>query len=315
MILTEEVEVITVGKSINHFKKLGYEPSHKKSIKVRVSDLTSGSSCIVNVICDICKKENNIEYSRHYNSSLIYGYYCCQKCKGNKIKKTTIKRYGVDNVSKLQSIKDKKEKTCMENYLVTNPSYSEEILNKIGDSIEKNYGVRHALQNKEILNKMQETIESNYGVKHALQNPNLLEKSKQTHFKNYGVEFSTQSKQLLQKSKETRIKKGIQIPDELKSDWEIYKNIVRIETLKNKNVLFEKWDGCDFYDGEYIKDNFILFSNNRGEYPSIDHKISVHYGFINKIDSSEIGSIENLCITKTKINSSKRNQINYQFIK
>ena len=39
--------------------------------------------------------------------------------------------------------------------------------------------------------------------------------------------------------------------------------------------------------------------------PSIDHKISIYYGFVNKIDPSIIGDIKNLCITKRSINKKK----------
>ena len=41
------------------------------------------------------------------------------------------------------------------------------------------------------------------------------------------------------------------------------------------------------------------------QYPTIDHKTSILYGFLNKILPSEIGNIDNLCITKRSINSSK----------
>ncbi len=40
-------------------------------------------------------------------------------------------------------------------------------------------------------------------------------------------------------------------------------------------------------------------------YPSIDHKISLFYGFENNMNPEEIGSIDNLCITKRYINSIK----------
>lgn len=83
-----------------------------------------------------------------------------------------------------------------------------------------------------------------------------------------------------------------------------YKLIIRRMLKKHKKYLFEKWDGYDYYDGEYIKDNFKL-SHIDKKYPTIDHKISVYYGFKNKISPQIIGDIENLCITKRTINSQK----------
>jgi len=79
-----------------------------------------------------------------------------------------------------------------------------------------------------------------------------------------------------------------------------------------KNII-ENWNGYDYYDGEYIKDNLNLCHNNEN-YPTIDHKISVSYAFLNKISEEEICNISNICITKRKINSSKNknNEIEYK---
>ena len=77
-------------------------------------------------------------------------------------------------------------------------------------------------------------------------------------------------------------------------------------------ILYENWDGYDYYDGEYIKGNFS-HSPLSSLYPTIDHKISTYFGFINNIEPEEISSLENLCITKKKINSQKRELTDYQF--
>lgn len=47
---------------------------------------------------------------------------------------------------------------------------------------------------------------------------------------------------------------------------------------------------------------------------TVDHKISILYGFINKIDFKIVGDIKNLCITKRKINSNKscKNETEYK---
>jgi hypothetical protein len=49
-------------------------------------------------------------------------------------------------------------------------------------------------------------------------------------------------------------------------------------------------------------------------YPTIDHKISTYYGFINNIPIDVISNVENLCITKRSINSSKNRLTENQFI-
>jgi len=88
-----------------------------------------------------------------------------------------------------------------------------------------------------------------------------------------------------------------------------YSRIVDNITNKYKNELFYRWNGYDFYDGEPIAKNFLLTPNSKS-YPTIDHKISKHSGFINNISPEIIGNINNLCITKRTINSIK-NRTNF----
>jgi hypothetical protein len=44
---------------------------------------------------------------------------------------------------------------------------------------------------------------------------------------------------------------------------------------------------------------------NNETYPSVDHKISVFFGFSNNIDPKEIGKIDNLCICSRWSNHKK----------
>ena len=306
MLISKFVEIKTTGAIISYYKNLGYDAKHGKTILVDINHLTKGSEVIVKVCCEICKHVNNISYSRYFKSKLNLGIYTCSKCKGFKIKKTCLQKYGVENVSQLQEFKDKKELTCLMNYGVYNPSHSLEIIKKIKNTLIEKYGVEYPLQYEEFKKKFECTMLSKYGVKHALLNSDLKEKSKKTLFENYGVDHISQSDEIKERSKLTRIKNLKQIPDDLLTDWDIYKKKVNNITKINKKYLLENWDGYDFYDGEYIKDNYIIYSPRDKKYPSIDHKISVFYGFVNNIPFEIIGSIDNICITKTEINCSKQ---------
>jgi len=95
--------------------------------------------------------------------------------------------------------------------------------------------------------------------------------------------------------------------------FRLYKNEVRRLTKRSSKFLFDSWSGFDYYDGEYIKENLSL-SHISDNYPTIDHKNSVYYGFKNNIPASEIADISNLCITKRSINSSKRNLLEYELL-
>ncbi len=105
---------------------------------------------------------------------------------------------------------------------------------------------------------------------------------------------------------------GIYIPLSSVSDFKKYRKIVNRFTYKSKKILFKRWDGFDFYDKEYIRDN-LNFPSKSMDYPTIDHKVSLYEGFIKNIPPYIIGNIENICITKRKINLSKRNKIDFLF--
>ena len=68
----------------------------------------------------------------------------------------------------------------------------------------------------------------------------------------------------------------------------------------------------DYYDNEIIKDNFNLHYND-ASYPTTDHKFSIIYGFKNGFSTEFIGSIENLCFTKRKLNSEKGQSTEQEF--
>lgn len=91
-----------------------------------------------------------------------------------------------------------------------------------------------------------------------------------------------------------------------------YRREVRRMTKRNEKKLLDTWNGIDYYDGENIRENFKLSPTDR-DYPSVDHKISILYGFKNNISPEDISNINNLCITKIRINSAKRDLIEEEF--
>jgi len=97
-------------------------------------------------------------------------------------------------------------------------------------------------------------------------------------------------------------------------EYKDYRRIVDNLTKRVRREILENWDGFDHYDGEYIRDNMNLDSNNP-LYPSIDHKISVLYGYQKGLTPEHISDKENLCVTKRCLNSSKNFKIEDVFKK
>lgn len=133
-------------------------------------------------------------------------------------------------------------------------------------------------------------------------------KTEATKLKLYGDPFYNNSKKMIN----TKEAKGIYIPLDSVNDFNKYRKIVNRFTYKSKKELYKNWNGFDYYDSEYIKNNLSLLSKDM-KYPTVDHKISIHEGFIKNIPPYIIGNIDNICITKRIINLLKRNKQNYIF--
>jgi hypothetical protein len=265
----------------------------------------------------------------------------------NKFKKTCLEKYGVENPNMLKDFREKTKKTCLKKYGFTNPLLrpeivesnrqwmsSDEFKEKSKASLIKNWGVDSFSKTAEfkmiiesnksiIIDKIKKTFLEKYGVdsfsktddwkSKYLSKINEIElKKKETCLKKYGVENVTHVKEVYDKIIKTKIQNNQIIPYDKLTDWEVYKRKVRRITNSNKKNLMESWNGLDYYDNEEIKSNFFLSHTHRF-YPTIDHKISVFYGFNNNIEPEIIGNIENLCITKRYLNCIKNKLIESEF--
>lgn len=140
------------------------------------------------------------------------------------------------------------------------------------------------------------------------------EKIKETLIQRYGQDSPMKIFSFKEKQKKRMENLGLRPKESERTEWKQYRIDVNNETYKNKKKLFSNWDGTDYYDKEYIKDNFNLFCPTDGGYPTIDHKTSLLHGFKNKIPPKEMGCIENLCITKKSNNSIKNCKTEDEFI-
>lgn len=278
MILQKNIEISINSRNYKYYTNIIENIENGKKYLISVDNLFIGSHSKILVSCDICNKELIKPYRQYLQSYKNANLYCCSpKCAQFKNKITNINKYGVENVFMSSDIKYKIVKTNNERHKVDYPSQSLDIRNKIISTNIKNYGVDNPAKSDIIKNKISNTCLLKYGTSN----------------------FNSS-----EYAKKLRIKNKIQVPDELKTEFEIYTKNVRNKTNRIKNKLLESWNGVDFYDNEIIINNFSLSTTDKN-YPTIDHKISIYYGFINNIPYDVIGDIDNLCITKRGINSSK----------
>lgn len=241
-----------------------------------------------------------------------------------KGEKTMMERYGVDSFFKTDIMKDNNRKWMSSDEF--KEKSKETLIEKYGvDRFSKTEEFKKVINSKKDLinEKIRQTFLEKYGVdsffktdefkKKAKDNyTQTREKSISTCMEKYGVDNVSKVEEIYRKSYLTKVKNNTIIPDEKLDKWILYKRIVTKLTNRNKKLLYENWDGIDYYDDEFIKGYFCHVHTHRF-YPTIDHKISTYYGFNNNIPPSEIADISNLCITKRFINSLKKTLIESDF--
>lgn len=296
MIITEKIKTKVGTRTFQHFRNLGYEfESLNDEIEVNISDLNLGSHTLIDVRCDYCNEIYKSSYKNYCKShkKTVVNKDCCFDCRYKKLKECNLINFGYENVFQNEKVKEKSKETNLRIYGFENAANNPEVKAKYTEKI--------ILSVPEALLKRKETNMERYGMESVAHLEENLLKVKATKLRLYGDEnYNNMNKNL-----ETRIILGTMIPDDQLTDWEAYRRKVRSKLTKNfKKELYDNWDGYDYYDGEYIKDNLNLSGWDRLS-PSIDHKVSIFDGFTNNIPFETISSIDNICITKRHINSSK----------
>lgn len=222
-----------------------------------------------------------------------------------KRKETNLIKYGVEYVSQIEGCHEKARDTCMERYGEYKDFGNKKIHDVAMNVIKENYD---SVNDKRKLFWTDETKKS------------TLETRRNTCLERYGVDSISKIEDMLAKVRKTREDAGDWIPSHLQKPYKAYRLQIKSLTLKQKQKLFDNWDGMCYYTGkklltpEMIKNipNFVYYEH--GDYPTIDHKISCHYGFLNNLPPEQIASYDNLCICSLFINCSKNFRTEDEFL-
>jgi hypothetical protein len=183
-----------------------------------------------NCINEDCSNTVNKTFRNMIELSGCYCPECTKIQRYAKVKKTCLDKYGVSNVSKLDSIKEKKEKTsienfgvkyalqlpefkentkkvCLERYGVEYSLQSKSIREKIKKTNIERYGFEHPTMNNDIKDKIKNIFIEKYGVKSPLMNNDIKNKIRQTVLNKYGVKYVGQSNEIKEKMKKTCLEK------------------------------------------------------------------------------------------------------------
>ncbi len=229
--------------------------------------------------CPMCGNE-----LRFLSLSKGYQSFCCMKCRCNSPEYIAKKSGPKKNKD---AVNEKVKKTNLERYGVENVFQSEYVKDKIRNSLKEKYGVEHPLQNPELLKKSQDTYkrhceldsEFEISVKNKIKNTNkekyggtgfgsktLKEKTVGEIYKKYGVVNYSATKEFKNKLYTAKTQNHTFNTSKIEEEftrWLDSNNILYKRQYRSKEYPF----ACDFY----FPDKDLYFEINaswtHGEHP------------------------------------------------
>jgi hypothetical protein len=165
-----------------------------------VSNIKKRSTELIDVQCDSCDELFNIKYVNYHRNGNKDGFYTCKTC---KTKNTNLEKWGVENPSQLDSIKEKKRDTFTKNWGVDHPSKSDIIKEKKRETFQDRFGVDNPFESEEVKEKIKITNIIKFSVENPSQSEEIKEKKRETLLKNWGVDHPLKSKEIKSKRRET----------------------------------------------------------------------------------------------------------------
>lgn len=143
--------------------------------------------------------ENDDWYNKHNGD--------CKFPSSETLKKIHIEKYGVENPSQLESVKEKKRQKSLEKYGTYNTLQAEEVKEKSKQTCLKRYGVPYIGNSKDFIEKRKETCKEHHGVEFPFMSDEILKKANNTLFEKYGVENPSQLESVKEKKRQKSLEK------------------------------------------------------------------------------------------------------------
>ena len=175
------------GSKQNNYEELFMSKKLVKSLFIKENDDLSSLKALYDreqpcqFICKSCGKLAN-QHLRNIN-------FLCKDC---KTKQFCLEKYGVDNPSKLDSIKDI--------IRTTNKASCPETRHKYRETCKKKFGVDNSFKSPIVKEKIKNSLIKAFGVEHPLQSEQLQKKFKETCIKKYGIEYPSQNVVVLKRT-------------------------------------------------------------------------------------------------------------------
>jgi hypothetical protein len=170
-----------------------------------------------------------------------YGAFCKNCTKINQqinVKKTNLKKYGVENLFQSKEIKEKIKLTNLEKYGVENPTYSKEIREQTKKKCLEKYGVEHTCKLNHVIEKRKEANLNKYNSEYPFQSKIYQEIFKTKCLEKYGVENPQQVPEIAEKAaKNSYRKKTYILPSGKELICQGYEPFALDKLIKEENIL------------------------------------------------------------------------------
>ena len=197
------------ARNKKYYVNLGYKYTKMgDEFLVRLKDLTPSSTATIKIICDYCGHDFYVPYNRLKLYADTSVGYACKDCKHIKVKDTNMKKYGVENVSQLQDVVDKRKNTCLHKYGEVSNLKTDECKNKIKQTCIEKYGVDSYLKTEDCKKSRIQSSISKYGVDNPFKSKDVQRHIKDTIFNKYGVENVSQCPEIRQRMLESFCRNG-----------------------------------------------------------------------------------------------------------
>ena len=179
---------------------------------------------------------------------------------------STLNKYGVSHISRLNDVKAKKKNSLLEHYGVDNPSKSKVIQDKKKDTFLKKYGVDNPMKSEEVKSKFRDNYNAKYGVDNPFQLDVVKDKIKETNRENLGVDYPTQCQEVRDKVRDTFMERyGVPYTFMLSKEWldtnDSKPNRDFASLLDANNIKYEREFRCGKYSYDFKVVNTLIEIN------------------------------------------------------
>lgn len=122
MILTREINIKITEANLSYYEDLGYDVSIGEFVTIPIELMSKGSHFKILCKCDGCGIEKDVIFKNYVKYDNNWGDYFCRKCSEAKRKQTLRNNFGVDYPIQNKKLMNKMKKTLISKYGVDNIS-------------------------------------------------------------------------------------------------------------------------------------------------------------------------------------------------